>query len=185
MSDRSESSSLISSKWKKYQNYDVNVDARQDDRSTEIQMLSLQRPHMRAFHVCWISFFIAFFVWFAITPLLPEIHKTLGLSKKEIWTSSIAGVGGTILVRFLLGPLCDMYGARTLFAMVLCLAAVPTALTGLVRSANELAILRFFIGIAGGSFVMCQYWMGIMFSKEVVGSANAIVSLAVRRTVFP
>jgi MFS transporter, NNP family, nitrate/nitrite transporter len=157
MSDRSESSSLISSKWKKYQNYDVNVDARQDDRSTEIQMLSL----------------------------LPEIHKTLGLSKKEIWTSSIAGVGGTILVRFLLGPLCDMYGARTLFAMVLCLAAVPTALTGLVRSANDLAILRFFIGIAGGSFVMCQYWMGIMFSKEVVGSANAIVSVSVHRTVFP
>lgn len=177
MSAHSESSSLISTEWKKYKKYSVIVDGRQDDRSTEIQLLSFQRPHMRAFHCSWLSFFIAFFVWFAITPLIPEIRKTLGLSNKEIWTSSIAGVGGTILVRFLLGPLCDIYGARTLFSVVLCLAAIPTALTGFVNDANSLAILRFFIGIAGGSFVMCQYWTSTMFCKEVVGTANAIVCI--------
>jgi MFS transporter, NNP family, nitrate/nitrite transporter len=158
MSGWSESGSLISVKWKKYQTYAVVVDATQDDRSKEIQLLSLQRPHMRAFHLCWISFFMAYIVWFSITPLLPEIRKTLDLSKKEIWTSSIAGVGGTIAVRFLLGPLCDIYGARTLFAMVLCMASIPTAMTGLVRSATDLAVLRFFMGIAGGSFVMTEYW---------------------------
>lgn len=121
------------------------------------------------------AFFIAFFIWFAIAPLLPQIAESLDLSNQELWTSSIAGVGGTILVRFILGPLCDKYGARTLFALVLCGASIPTACTGLVSSGRGLSILRAFIGLAGGTFVMCQYWTSRMFSKEVVGTANALV----------
>merc|ERR1712151_548353 len=35
--------------------------------------------------------------------------------------------------------------------------------------------LRTFIGTAGGTFVMCQYWSSRMFTKDVVGTANALV----------
>lgn len=160
--------------WKKYSEFHVEVDPDQDYKSTEIKLCSFQRPHMRAFHCSWFSFFLAFFVWFAIAPLLSEIKETLGLTKQEIWTSSIVGVGGTIAMRFVLGPLCDKFGARILFSAVLCVASIPTALTGTVNSASELAILRLFIGIAGGSFVMCQYWSSRFFTKEVVGTANAL-----------
>jgi len=79
-------------------------------------------------------------------------------------------------MRFFLGPLCDEYGPRVLFMGVLCVASVPTALTGIVQSANSLIILRLFIGIAGGSFVVCQYWTSRMFTKDVVGTANALVA---------
>ena len=129
---------------------------------------------MRAFHCSWWGFFIAFFIWFAIAPLLSEIRDGLGLSKQQIWTSSIVGVGGTICMRFILGPLCDKYGARILFTIILCLASIPTGMTGLVNTATGLAILRLFIGIAGGTFVMCQYWSSRMFTKEIVGTANAL-----------
>ena len=131
---------------------------------------------MRAFHCSWWAFFIAFFIWFAIAPLLSEIKTTLNLTKEEIWTSSIVGVAGTIFMRFILGPGCDKYGARILFTVVLCVASIPTALTGLVNSATGLAVLRLFIGIAGGTFVMCQFWTSRMFTKEVVGTANALVA---------
>lgn len=161
--------------YKKYQTYALNVDPDQDDKATEIKLCNFSRPHMRAFHCSWWSFFIAFFIWFAITPLLSEIKITLGLDKQQIWTSSITGVAGTIFMRFLLGPQCDKYGARVLFTVVLCVASIPTALTGLIQSAAGLAVLRLFIGIAGGSFVMCQYWSSRMFTKEVVGTANALV----------
>jgi NNP family nitrate/nitrite transporter-like MFS transporter len=107
--------------------------------------------------------------------LLSEIQDTLGLTKQDIWNSSIAGVGGTILIRFILGPLCDKYGARILFTIVLCGASIATACTGFVQSAQGLVILRTFIGLAGGTFVMCQYWTSRMFTKEVVGTANALV----------
>jgi len=161
--------------WKKYESYALEVDPEQDDKATEIKLCNFSRPHMRAFHCSWMGFFIAFFIWFAIAPLLSEIKDTLGLTKKEVWTSSIVGVGGTIFMRFILGPLCDKVGSRVLFTIVLCCASIPTACTGFVETANGLAILRLFIGAAGGTFVMCQYWTSRMFTKEVVGTANALV----------
>jgi len=160
---------------KKYQTYALNVDPDQDDKATEIKLCNFSRPHMRAFHCSWWCFFIAFFIWFAIAPLLSEIGPDLGISKKEIWTSSVVSVAGTITMRFILGPLCDKYGARVLFTAVLCCCAIPTACTGLVNTATGLIVLRLFIGLVGGTFVMCQYWTSRMFTKEVVGTANAIV----------
>jgi NNP family nitrate/nitrite transporter-like MFS transporter len=136
---------------------------------------------MRAFHYSsWWGFFIAFFIWFTIAPLLFEVKDTIGLTKQELWTSSIVGVAGTIFMRFLLGPLCDRYGPRIpLFALVLCGASIPTALTGLVNSATGLAVIRFSIGLAGSrnpTFVTCQYWSSGMFAKEVIGTANALTA---------
>mmetsp|Transcript_18675 Transcript_18675/g.46354 ORF Transcript_18675/g.46354 Transcript_18675/m.46354 type:complete len:480 (+) Transcript_18675:70-1509(+) len=160
--------------WKKYDKYWIEVDPDQDDKAKTIKLCSIARPHMRAFHCSWWGFFVAFFIWFAIAPLLSEIKEDLGLTKQEIWTSSIVGVGGTILMRFILGPACDKWGARIPMAAVLCFASIPTALTGTVKSATGLAILRLFIGSAGGTFVMCQFWSSRMFCKEVVGTANAL-----------
>ena len=78
-------------------------------------------------------------------------------------------------MRFLLGPFRDKVGPRILFTIILCFASIPTACTGLVNSATGLAVLRLFIGVAGGTFVMCQYWTSRMFTKDVVGTANALV----------
>ena len=118
---------------------------------------------------------MAFFVWFAISPLLSEIRDDLNLSDQAIWTSSITSVAGTIFMRVVLGPACDKWGARIPMAVVLVLCSIPTALTGFVNSAGGLALLRLFIGCAGGTFVMCQYWTSRMFAAEVVGTANALV----------
>jgi MFS transporter, NNP family, nitrate/nitrite transporter len=167
---------ILQAEWKMYQTYACNIDPDQDDKATEIKLCNFSRPHMRAFHCSWVAFFMAFFIWFAIAPLLSEIRTTLGLTKQQIWTSSIVGVGGTILMRFILGPLCDKYGARILFTGVLCFASIPTGLTGVIQSATGLYIIRLFIGVAGGSFVMCQYWTSRMFTKDVVGTANAVVA---------
>lgn len=152
------------------------MDAEEDDKANEINLCSFERPHMRAFHCAWFAFFTAFFVWFAITPLLTEIQEDLNITKKQIWNSSIASVGGTILIRLIIGPLCDKYGARILFSLLLCSAAIPTACTGLIQSATGLWILRLFIGIAGGTFVTCEYWCSRMFTKSIVGTANGLAA---------
>jgi len=82
---------------------------------------------------------------------------------------------GTIFMRFALGPACDKFGARVLFTVVLCLGSIPAAMVGIIQDAKDLIILRFFIGLVGSCFVMCQYWSSRMFTKEVVGTANALV----------
>lgn len=160
--------------WKKYSSYSLEVDPKQDDRATEIVLFSLARPHMRSFHCAWWCFFMGFFVWFSIAPLLSEIRTDLDITTAEVWTSSIAAVGTTIFTRFILGPLCDKYGARILFSAVLCATAIPTACTGLIQTAGGLTVLRSFIGIVGGTFVMNQYWLSMTFAKECVGTANAL-----------
>mmetsp|Transcript_32089 Transcript_32089/g.76682 ORF Transcript_32089/g.76682 Transcript_32089/m.76682 type:complete len:492 (+) Transcript_32089:163-1638(+) len=160
---------------KKYSTYHVNVDPDQDDKATEIKLLSFKRPHMRAFHCSWMGFFTAFFIWFAIAPLLPEIKNTLGLTKQQVWTSNICSVAGTIFMRFINGPMCDKYGARLLMGVLLMAASIPCACTGLVNSSVQLSVLRFFIGLGGSTFVCCQFWTSRMFTKEVAGTANALV----------
>ena len=160
----------------KYDTYSCMIDNLQNDRSVEIQLAAFNRPHMRAFHLAWMSFFVAFFTWFSITPLLSEVQRTLNLTKREIWTSSMFGVGSSAVTRVVIGPLCDKYGARRAMAGTLIISAIPTGLTGLVQSAPGLNLLRLFVGVAGSAFVTCQYWASTMFTVEVAGTANAIVA---------
>ena len=159
----------------KYQRYNVSVDHEAGDRATEIKLGSWARPHMRGLHAAWISFFLAFTIWFAPAPLLKEIKDTLGLSKREVWTSSITNDLTAIIMRVGMGPICDAYAARIPMSAVLIISAIPTALVGLVQNATGLAIVRFFIGIAGSSFVMAQFWPIRMFAREIAGTANGIV----------
>ncbi|KAL7535648.1 hypothetical protein ACHAXR_010773 [Thalassiosira sp. AJA248-18] len=136
----------------------------------------MTRPHMRAFHFAWFSFFFAFLAWFAIAPLLAEVQKSLDLTKEQIWTSSIASVAGAVVTRCMAGLFCDIYGARWMSAAVLFICGVPTIFTGLVNSAAGLSVLRLVTGIGGSAFVTCQYWTCTMFTKEVAGTANALAA---------
>jgi NNP family nitrate/nitrite transporter-like MFS transporter len=132
---------------------------------------------MRGLHCAWISFFLAFTIWFAPAPLLVEIQDTLGLSKKQVWTSSITNDITAIIMRTVMGPMCDAFGARIPMAVVLVLAAIPTSMVGLVNSAVGLSVLRFFIGIAGSSFVMAQFWPSRMFAREIAGTGERFLLL--------
>ena len=160
----------------RFKTYSIRVDRGQHDKATEITLCDLHRPHMRAFHASWFSFFIAFFAWFSVTPLLGEVKDSLGLSKADVWTSSLCGTAGTIIMRIMIGPFCDLYGARMCMAFILTISAIPCALTGLVHTSRGLNAVRSFVGIAGSSFVACQYWTSQMFTREVAGTANALVA---------
>eukprot|EP00545_Synedropsis_sp_CCMP1620_P000578 CAMPEP_0119011792 /NCGR_PEP_ID=MMETSP1176-20130426/5888_1 /TAXON_ID=265551 /ORGANISM="Synedropsis recta cf, Strain CCMP1620" /LENGTH=524 /DNA_ID=CAMNT_0006964659 /DNA_START=99 /DNA_END=1673 /DNA_ORIENTATION=+ len=164
-----------SQSWKKFDTYPLPVDESQNDRASTIKLCSFARPHMRAFHYAWWCYHVAFLMWFSISPLLSEVQEDLGLTKEQIWSSSISAVSGTIVMRFILGPFCDKYGPRIPMGIILLVSAIPTAMTGLVQNAAGLTILRFFIGIGGSTFVMAQYWTSTMFTKEWVGTANAMV----------
>ncbi len=107
--------------------------------------------------------------------MLNDVGRSLDIDRAQIWTSNICSVAGTIFMRFVNGPICDKFGARIPMGVVLMCASIPTALTGLVESAAGLYVLRFFIGLGGSTFVMCQFWSTRMFTKEVAGTANALV----------
>ncbi|CAN0284229.1 unnamed protein product [Discosporangium mesarthrocarpum] len=128
---------------------------------------------MRAFHFAWFGFFMAFVCWFSFAPLMTEIKEDLGMSKAEVYNANISSVSSTVLSRFIVGPLCDTFGARLISSSLLLMGAIPTFFGGLVNSAVDVAVIRFFIGVMGATFVCTQYWSAQMFAKEIVGTANA------------
>jgi NNP family nitrate/nitrite transporter-like MFS transporter len=105
--------------------------------------------------------------------LAVAVAKDLKLTKNQIANSNIIA---TFLVRLVAGQACDRFGPRKTFAGCLLVDAIPTFLSGTAYDASELMALPFFIGILGGSFVLCQVWSTGSFDKNVVGSANAFAA---------
>ncbi len=142
-------------------------------KAVRINLRSFQKPHMRAFHMTWMAFFVAFFGWFSIAPLMAAIRDDLGLTKSQVGTTVIASVAGTILARLVFGWLLDRVGPRKLYAGLLVVGALPVMLVGLADSYESLLFFRLAIGVVGASFVITQYHTSVMFAPNVVGAANA------------
>jgi len=155
--------------------FGVKTDPDQGDRATELKIWSFSRPHMLSFHLAWLGFFTSFLAWFSFAPLMPLVKKAFKLTKHQIWVANICSVLSTIGFRFVIGPLCDRFGARLMMAGVLIIFSIPVFVGGyVVNSGSSLAVARFFIGGVGAVFVPCQYWVSSMFASNIVGTAQAV-----------
>ncbi len=72
----------------------------------------LKTPQMRAFHMSWFAFFLCFFAWFGIAPLMKIVAKEMSLTKSQIGWCIIGSVAITVLARLFIGWLCDRVGPR-------------------------------------------------------------------------
>ena len=142
-------------------------------KATSIKLFSFSTPPMRAFHLTWMAFFICFFAWFACAPLMPVIKGEFGLSIAQIANINIAAVAITILVRLIVGPMCDRFGPRKTYTGLLLLGAIPVLGVALSQSYESFLFFRLGIGAVGASFVITQYHTSVMFAPNVVGTANA------------
>lgn len=143
------------------------------NKATRIELFSLASAQMRAFHMTWMSFFLCFFGWFGIAPLMAVVREDLELSKAQIGNTIIASVAITVLVRLLIGPLCDRLGPRKVYGALLMLGSIPVMCIGLANSYESFLFFRLAIGAIGAGFVITQYHTSVMFAPNVVGTANA------------
>ncbi|MDY7546542.1 MFS transporter [Glaciimonas sp. CA11.2] len=142
-------------------------------KATSIKLFSFSTPQMRAFHLTWMAFFACFFAWFACAPLMPVIKGQFGLTIGQIANINIAAVAVTILVRLIIGPMCDRYGPRKTYTGLLLLGAIPVFGVAFSQSYESFLFFRLCIGAVGASFVITQYHTSVMFASNVVGTANA------------
>lgn len=143
------------------------------NKATQINLFSLKTIQMRTFHTTWFAFFLAFFGWFGIAPLMAIVREDLILTKAEIGNTIIASVAITVLVRVLIGPLCDKIGSRKAYTWLLILGSLPVMGIGLAQNYETFLLFRLAIGAIGAAFVITQYHTSVMFAPNCVGTANA------------
>ncbi|MGX5819751.1 MFS transporter [Chitinophaga lutea] len=140
----------------------------------KIALFSLRTVQMRTFHITWLMFFVCFFGWFGLAPLMPTIRADLGLSKSQVGNIIIASVSGTIVARLVIGRLCDVWGPRKTAVRLLLLGSAPVLLVGLANDYVTFLLFRLAIGAIGASFVITQFHTSIMFAPAIKGTANAV-----------
>ncbi len=140
----------------------------------KLNIFSFSGIQMKTFHITWFTFFVCFFGWFGLAPLMPTIRQDLGLSKAEVGNTIIAAVSATIFARLIIGKLCDTWGPRKTYTSLLIIGAFPVMLVGLADNYASFLLFRLAIGVIGASFVITQFHTSVMFDANTKGTANAV-----------
>lgn len=141
---------------------------------TKLNIFSGKGVQMRTFHITWLTFFVCFFGWFGLAPLMPTIKQDLQLDKSQIGNIVIASVSGTIIARLLIGRLCDTWGPRKTYTVLLLIGAIPVMCVGLAKDYTTFLLFRLAISVIGASFVITQFHTSMMFAPAIKGTANAV-----------
>jgi len=128
---------------------------------------------MRAFHMSWFAFFLCFFAWFGIAPLMKVVREEMELTQSQIGWCIIGSVAITVVARLFVGWLCDRIGPRLAYTGLLIVGSLPVMGIGLAQNFESFLLCRVLIGIIGASFVITQFHTSVMFAPNCVGTANA------------
>ena len=145
-----------------------------EQSTTNLNLFALGRPNIRILHFTWLAFFISFFVWFNMAPLMGSIRDSLGLTSQEVKTLLILNLALTIPARVIIGMLVDKYGPRITYSSLLVISGFLCFGFALASDFQTLALTRFLLGFVGAGFVVGIRMISEWFPARQTGLAQGI-----------
>lgn len=137
-------------------------------------LLKVDEPRIRLLHLTWLAFFITFLIWFAHVSLMPMIAESMRLDEAQVKAILVLNVALTIPARILVGILVDRFGPRASYSALLALCGVLCLGFAAARTFEQLAVMRFLLGLTGAGFVIGIRLVSEWFPARELGVAEGI-----------
>jgi len=137
-------------------------------------LFDVAEPRIRLLHFTWLAFFITFIIWFAHVSLMPAIASSMQLTDSEVKAILVLNVALTIPARILVGALVDRFGPRVSYSVLLALCGFLCLGFATAQSFEQLAVMRFLLGLTGAGFVIGIRLVSEWFPAREIGIAEGI-----------
>jgi len=137
-------------------------------------LLAFGRAEIAALHKTWIAFFITFYVWFNMAPLVSTIMKDTGLTLDQLKVLAICNVALTVPMRVVVGMMCDRLGPRKTFCIVMWAMAFPCIGFALATTYTEMLIARLILSSVGTGFVVGIAMTSLWFKPRDAGFSQGV-----------
>lgn len=139
-----------------------------------MDLFAFGRADVVALHKTWIAFFITFYVWFNMAPLVSTIMKDTGLTLDQLKVLAICNVALTVPMRVVVGMLCDRIGPRKTFCIVMWAMAFPCMWFAFASTYTEMLISRLILSAVGTGFVVGIAMTSLWFKPRDAGFSQGV-----------
>jgi len=145
-------------------------------------------PHNRGFWFATVSFFLAFFGWFSMAPVLVLIREDIGICDNQaevdggtascickescrntIGKLKIVSLCSNVIARLLLAWLVEIFGPRNVQCTLLVLGSMFVGSVSLIGTGSNMIAAGILTGTIGAAFIPNQFWMALLFGPGILG----------------
>ena len=138
-----------------------------------IPILSLKRPHSRSFYLSLCALILSFCGLFNFNSIYLFQYD---ISIDNVRIDNVILFSSAALTRFTIGLISDRYGIRLTYSVLLLFSGMIGILKlFLIQYTIIRRVLTIFYGILGGSFVLSEIWVIIMFDTSILGLVTGII----------
>ncbi len=145
-----------------------------EERMSWGDLVDFKRSDIGALHKTWFAFFLTFFVWFNMAPLVSTIIKDSGFTMQQLKLLAICNVALTMPGRVIIGMLSDRLGPRKTFSGIMVVMAIPCFAFAFSNSYAQMLISRLLLSMVGTGFVVGIHMTSLWFKPRDIGFAQGV-----------